>query len=216
MNAKALCDQLVKGGCRRIRLTSADGETLVPANQYPNGKNPDVIAKKCKQIITYVNELAPDGIYCIEGQVHVRSAWTKYQFTKGEAAPVERTLNDAMPEENVLTYRAALEMQNKIAKLEAENARLNAENDSLNEEIDELEAQLAELQTQQLAGDPKMDLLTQGMAILPGLVDKWFSQRDEANRLKREELEHLRAQYAKQQRQAQPRPDQNVYGDGMY
>jgi hypothetical protein len=195
MNAKALCDQLVKGGCRRIRLTSADGETLVPANQYPNGKNPDVIAKKCKQIITYVNELAPDGIYCIEGQVHVRSAWTKYQFTKGEAAPVERTLNDAMPEENVLTYRAALEMQNKIAKLEA---------------------QLAELQTQQLAGDPKMDLLTQGMAILPGLVDKWFSQRDEANRLKREELEHLRAQYAKQQRQAQPRPDQNVYGDGMY
>jgi regulator of replication initiation timing len=208
MNAKALCDQLVKGGCRRIRLTSADGETLVPANQYPNGKNPDVIAKKCKQIITYINELAPDGEYCIEGQVHVQSAWTKYQFTKGEKpTPQQPILNDAMPEENVLTYRAALEMQNKIAKLEAENARLNAENDSLNEDIDELEAQLAEAQSQQLAGDPKMDMIAQGVAILPGLIDKWFAQRDEANRLKREELEF----YQQQKRTANPRPEQNTF-----
>jgi hypothetical protein len=208
MNAKALCEQLVKGGCRRIRLTSADGEVLVPANQYPNGKNPDVVKKKCAQIITYVNELAPDGDYCIEGQVHMKSAWTKYQFTKGEKPqPVAQPINDDM-NESVLTYRAALEMQNKIAKLEAENARLNAENDQLNEELDELESQLAELQSQQLGGDPKMDLLQQGMAILPGLVDKWFQQRDEANRLQREQMEYMKAQGQRQQ----PKPE----GNGMY
>lgn len=210
MNAKALCEQLVKGGCRRIRLTSADGEVLVPANQYPNGKNPDVVKKKVAQIITYVNELAPDGDYCIEGQVHMKSAWTKYQFTKGERPqPVATPINDDM-NESVLTYRAALEMQNKIAKLEAENARLNAENDQLNEELDELEAQLAELNSQQLAGDPKMDLLTQGMAILPGIVDKWFQQRDEANRLQREQMEYMKAQA---QRNSNP---QNTGGNGMY
>lgn len=210
MNAKALCEQLVKGGCRRIRLTSADGEVLVPANQYPNGKNPDVVKKKVAQIITYVNELAPDGDYCIEGQVHMKSAWTKYQFTKGEKSqPVATPINDDM-NESVLTYRAALEMQNRIAKLEAENARLNAENDQLNEELDELEAQLAELNSQQLAGDPKMDLLTQGMAILPGIVDKWFQQRDEANRLQREQVEYMKAQA---QRNANP---QNNGGNGMY
>lgn len=210
MNAKALCEQLVKGGCRRIRLTSAEGEVLVPANQYPNGKNPDVVKKKVAQIITYVNELAPDGDYCIEGQVHMKSAWTKYQFTKGEKPqPVATPINDDM-NESVLTYRAALEMQNKIAKLEAENARLNAENDQLNEELDELEAQLAELNTQQLAGDPKMDLLTQGMAILPGIVDKWFQQRDEANRLQREQMEYMKAQA---QRNSNP---QNTGGNGMY
>lgn len=198
MTSKALCDQLVQGGCRRIRLTSGNGEVLVPANQYPNGKNPDAIKNKVRQICTYLDTLAPDGEYCIEGTIHVKSAWTKYTYIKGTPKVLADPILSNEPD--VLSWSAALKMQNELAELRSANTMLRAENDALNEEIDALEEEIQNLNETQMQ-DGQVQPLMQVAQILPAIVDKWFQQKEESNRLKREELDMFKARQARQQPQ---------------
>ena len=209
MNSKEICNQLIAGGCKVMRLTTERGELLVPKNQMPSEKRPNALKDKSSQICSYLDRIAPDGLYYIEGSTSSSSgaAYTKMPFRVGEvkSVPLSEPMN--VPTENVLSYSKALEMQNTIAQLTSKVEQLGAENDSLNEEIDALEEELAELKAKEL-GDASQQPIMQAMSILPAIVDKWFSQQNEKNQLMREQIEIMKRQQApRPQRPMQPPTD---------
>jgi len=209
MNAKEVCNHLIAGGCKVLRLTSERGELLVPKNQMPSEKRPNSLKDKASQIVSYLDRIAVDGLYYIEGaSSHSNNtAFTKMPVQIGTPKEAKPLSEPSQPTENVLSYNKALEMQNTIAQLTSKVEQLNAENDSLNEEIDALEEELAELKAKEM-GDATQQPIAQAISILPAIVDKWFSQQNEKNALMREQIELMkRQQNARQQRPMQPPVD---------
>jgi hypothetical protein len=106
--------------------------------------------------------------------------------------------------ESVLSYRAALDMQNQIATLTAENNRLRDLVEALEGDLADIE----EAQPEQMAESPAMGALGQLAAILPAVVDKWFENQKE-NR----EIEKAKLYQAAQARQAQAQYQSNGHSD---
>lgn len=202
MNPKEICDHLISGGVKHLRLTSENGEILIGKNGYNTEKIPDALGSKKTQIIAFLTKIAQDGIYYIEGANNGgrNSVYTRIPYTLGK--PKENLGGQAMPPtQNVLSYESALSMQNQIAQLTAKVEQLSNENDALAEDYQMSEEMVADLQQTQMA-DNTQTPLAQMISILPAIVDKIFAQQAEKNALLREQIEL-------QKQQARQRPQQN-------
>lgn len=199
MNAKQICDHLISGGVKHLRLTSESGEILIGKNGYNTEKNPDAIGAKKTQIVAYLTNIAQDGTYYIEGANSNQgmAVYTKIAITKGK--PKEPLAGDPMPSnQNVLSYESALAMQNQIAQLSAKVEQLSNENDALAEDYQQSEEMIADLQQTQMAGDNSQTPLAQILSVLPAIIDKMFANQAEKNALLREQIELQKRQAARQ------------------
>ena len=150
----------------------------------------------------------------IEGRIGSTSKPTQLVVHKGESAPATAAAPTAAApsrgisdpgSESVLSYSAALKMQQQIAELTAENARLTGLVESLEADLADMEAEAAD--APQLAESPAMGAIGQLAAVLPALVDKWFENQKE-NR----EIEKARLY---QQHQARQAPQQQYQSNGQ-
>ena len=198
MNPTQICDHLISGGVKHLRLTSENGEILIGKNGYNTEKRPDALGSKRTQIIAFLNKIAQDGVYYIEGANNGgnNSVYTKIPYTVGK--PRENLGGQAaQPTQNVLSYESALAMQNQIAQLTAKVEQLSNENDALAEDYQQSEEMIADLQATQMA-DNTQTPLAQVISILPAIVDKIFAQQAEKNALLREQIELQKQQQARQ------------------
>jgi acyl CoA:acetate/3-ketoacid CoA transferase alpha subunit len=199
MTATQATKQLLDMGCVFLSIVDIDGNTIVPKQQNKFATPAD-IKKQAEKINTYL-KTAPNGTYVIEGRIGSASKPTQIVIDKGEVAPATAVSNSAPSRgisdpgaESVLSYKAALDMQNQIATLTAENARLRDLVQNLEDDLADIE----EAQPEQMAESPAMGALGQLAAILPAVVDKWFENQKE-NR----EIEKAKIYQAAQARQAQ-------------
>ena len=215
MTPQQATKQLLDMGCNYFSVVDIDGNTLVPKQQNKFTEPAD-IKKQAEKVANYV-KTAPEGTYVIEGRIGSTSKPTQLVVHKGESAPATaEALKAAAPSrgisdpgsESVLSYSAALKMQQQIAELTAENARLKDLVESLEADLADMEEAAAE--APQMAESPAMGAIGQLAAVLPALVDKWFENQKE-NR----EIEKAKLYQAHQQRQAQQKQYQanNVHSD---
>jgi dihydrodipicolinate synthase/N-acetylneuraminate lyase len=206
MTPQQATKQLLDMGCNYFSVVDIDGNTLVPKQQNKFTEPAD-IKKQAEKVANYV-KTAPEGTYVIEGRIGSTSKPTQLVVHKGESAPATaEALKAAAPSrgisdpgsESVLSYSAALKMQQQIAELTAENARLKDLVESLEADLADMEADAAD--APQLAESPAMGAIGQLAAVLPALVDKWFENQKE-NR----EIEKAKLYQQHQQRQAQQAP----------
>jgi hypothetical protein len=206
MTPQQATKQLLDMGCNYFSVVDIDGNTLVPKQQNKFTEPAD-IKKQAEKVANYV-KTAPEGTYVIEGRIGSTSKPTQLVVHKGESAPAtapaptaaapSRGISDP-GSESVLSYSAALKMQQQIAELTAENARLKDLVESLEADLADMEAEAAD--APQLAESPAMGAIGQLAAVLPALVDKWFENQKE-NR----EIEKAKLYQQHQQRQAQQAP----------
>ena len=199
MTATQATKQLLDMGCVFLSIVDIEGSTIIPKQQN-KFTTPADIKKQAEKINTYL-KTAPNGTYVIEGRIGGTSKATQIVIDKGEPAPATAVLNSAPSRgisdhnsDSVLSYRAALDMQNQIATLTSENNRLRDLVEALEGDLADIE----EAQPQQMAESPAMGALGQLAAILPAVVDKWFENQKE-NR----EIEKAKLYQAAQARQAQ-------------
>jgi len=215
MTPQQATKQLLDMGCNYFSVVDIDGNTLVPKQQNKFTEPAD-IKKQAEKVANYV-KTAPEGTYVIEGRIGSTSKPTQLVVHKGESAPATaEALKAAAPSrgisdpgsESVLSYSAALKMQQQIAELTAENARLKDLVESLEADLADIEEAAAE--APQMAESPAMGAIGQLAAVLPAVVDKWFENQKE-NR----EIEKAKLYQAHQQRQAQQKQYQanNVHSD---
>lgn len=199
MNARDMVKQLQEMGCKHLGILSVDDDVILAQNSSRNREPADIKAQ-AEKVINYLSK-APNGTYVIYGKTSPQSKPTKFIYTKGEDSPAKpapiadagQSRASSEPQE-VLTYAAALKMQNEIAELKAENARLK-------DLVESLEADLVDMESAEpepMAESPAMGALGQLAAVLPALVDKWFENQKE-NR----EIEKAKMFQAYQQRQGQ-------------
>ena len=206
MTPQQATKQLLDMGCNYFSVVDIDGNTLVPKQQNKFTEPAD-IKKQAEKVANYV-KTAPEGTYVIEGRIGSTSKPTQLVVHKGESAPAtapapaaaapSRGISDP-GSESVLSYSAALKMQQQIAELTAENARLKDLVESLEADLADMEAEAAD--APQLAESPAMGAIGQLAAVLPALVDKWFENQKE-NR----EIEKAKLYQQHQHRQAQQAP----------
>jgi hypothetical protein len=202
MTPQQATKQLLDMGCTFFSVVDIDGNTLVPKQQNKFVEPAD-IKKQAEKVANYVRT-APEGTYVIEGRIGSTSKPTQIVVSKGEVAPATAAAPTAAapsrgiadPGENVLSYSAALKMQQQIAELTSENARLKDLVESMEADLADMEAEAAD--APQMAESPAMGAIGQLAAILPAVVDKWFENQKE-NR----EIEKAKMYQAMQQRQAQ-------------
>ena len=180
MTATQATKQLLDMGCVFLSIVDIEGNTIVPKQQN-KFTTPADIKKQAEKINTYL-KTAPNGTYVIEGRIGGTSKPTQIVIDKGEPAPATAVNNSAQSRgisdpgaESVLSYRAALDMQNQIATLTAENNRLRDLVEALEGDLADIE----EAQPEQMAESPAMGALGQLAAILPAVVDKWFENQKE-------------------------------------
>ena len=203
MTPQQATKQLLDMGCTFFSVVDIDGNTLVPKQQNKFVEPAD-IKKQAEKVANYV-KTAPEGTYVIEGRIGSTSKPTQLVVHKGESAPATAAAPTAAApsrgisdpgSESVLSYSAALKMQQQIAELTAENARLTGLVESLEADLADMEAEAAD--APQLAESPAMGAIGQLAAVLPALVDKWFENQKE-NR----EIEKAKLYQQHQARQAQ-------------
>lgn len=205
MTPQQATKQLLDMGCNYLSVVDIEGNTLVPKQQNKFTEPAD-IKKQADKVMNYV-KTAPEGTYVIEGRIGSTSKPTQIVVSKGESAPATAAAHTAAapsrgiadPGENVLSYSAALKMQQQIAELTAENARLKDLVESLEADLADMEAEAAD--APQMAESPAMGAIGQLAAVLPALVDKWFENQKE-NR----EIEKAKLYQMHQQRQTQQAP----------
>ena len=205
MTPQQATKQLLDMGCNYLSVVDIEGNTLVPKQQNKFTEPAD-IKKQADKVMNYV-KTAPEGTYVIEGRIGSTSKPTQIVVSKGESAPATAAAPTAAapsrgiadPGENVLSYSAALKMQQQISELTAENARLKDLVESLEADLADMEAEAAD--APQMAESPAMGAIGQLAAVLPALVDKWFENQKE-NR----EIEKAKLYQMHQQRQAQQAP----------
>ena len=203
MTAKEATAQLIGMGCKYLRIVSVDGDVILYQNPAKDS-NPSATKAQADKIALYVSK-APEGTYVIQGRTSPQAKPTSFVIEKGEQAPAtaapaqaaapSRGISD--PGENVLSYSAALKMQDELATLRAENARLCDLVANLQEDLDSMESEAAE-ESPGLADSPAMTAISQLAGVLPAIVDKWFEQQREKN-----EIEKAKLMAMMQQRQPQ-------------
>ena len=145
MTQQQATKQLLDMGCNYLSVVDIEGNTLVPKQQNKFTEPAD-IKKQADKVMNYV-KTAPEGTYVIEGRIGSTSKPTQIVVSKGESAPATAAAPTAAapsrgiadPGENVLSYSAALKMQQQIAELTSENARLK-------DLVESLEADLADME----------------------------------------------------------------------
>jgi hypothetical protein len=209
MTATQATKQLLDMGCVFLSIVDIEGSTIIPKQQN-KFTTPADIKKQADKINTYL-KTAPNGTYVIEGRIGSASKATQIVIDKGEPAPAIAVNNSAPSRgisdhnsDSVLSYRAALDMQNQIATLTSENNRLRDLVEALEGDLADIE----EAQPEQMAESPAMGALGQLAAILPAVVDKWFENQKE-NR----EIEKAKLYQAAQARQAQAQYQSNGSSD---
>jgi len=206
MTALQATKQLLDMGCNYLSVVDIEGNTLVPKQQNKLTA-PGDIKKQADKVANYV-KTAPEGTYVIEGRIGATSKPTQLVVHKGESAPATDAARTAAApsrgiadpgSESVLSYSAALKMQEQIAELRAENARLK-------DLVDSLEADLADMEAaepEQMAESPAISALGQLAAILPAVVDKWFENQKENREIEKAKLYQMHQQRQAQQQQYQ-------------
>ena len=212
MTPQQATKQLLDMGCTFFSVVDIDGNTLVPKQQNKFVEPAD-IKKQAEKVANYV-KTAPEGTYVIEGRIGSTSKPTQLVVHKGESAPAivaaptaaapSRGISDP-GSESVLSYSAALKMQQQIAELTAENARLTGLVESLEADLADMEAEAAD--APQLAESPAMGAIGQLAAVLPALVDKWFENQKENREIEKVKLY--------QQHQARQAPQQQYQSNGQ-
>jgi len=192
MTAKEATKQLMDMGCKYLRIVSVDGDVIVYQNPAKDS-SPSATKAQADKIALYVSK-APEGTYVIQGRTSPQAKPTSFVIEKGEQAPAtaapaqaaapSRGISD--PGENVLSYSAALKMQEELATLRAENARLCDLVEQLQADLDEADS----VQPEQsgFADSPAMTAISQLAGVLPAIVDKWFDQQKEKNEIEKAKL----------------------------
>lgn len=181
-------------GCKYLRLCDLDGEIIINQNPAKNS-SPAAVKAQAEKINNYL-KMCQDGSYIVQGRTSPAAKPTSVHYTKGEQGPAtaanapnpapSRTISDSG--ENVLSYAAALKMQEELATLRAENSRLSDLVEQLQADLEEMEA--AEAETQ-MSDSPQVTALGQLAAILPAVVDKFFEQQKEKNEIEKAKLMHM-------------------------
>ena len=192
MTAKEATKQLMDMGCKYLRIVSVDGDVIVYQNPAKDS-SPSATKAQADKISLYVSK-APEGTYVIQGRTSPQAKPTSFVIEKGEQAPAtaapaqvaapSRGISD--PGENVLSYSAALKMQEELATLRAENARLCDLVEQLQADLDEADS--AQPEKGGFADSPAMTAISQLAGVLPAIVDKWFDQQKEKNEIEKAKL----------------------------
>ena len=192
MTAKEATKQLMDMGCKYLRIVSVDGDVIVYQNPAKDS-SPSATKAQADKISLYVSK-APEGTYVIQGRTSPQAKPTSFVIEKGEQAPAtaapaqaaapSRGISD--PGENVLSYSAALKMQEELATLRAENARLCDLVEQLQADLDEADS--AQPEQDGFADSPAMTAISQLAGVLPAIVDKWFDQQKEKNEIEKAKL----------------------------
>ena len=192
MTAKEATKQLMDMGCKYLRIVSVDGDVIVYQNPAKDS-SPSATKAQADKISLYVSK-APEGTYVIQGRTSPQAKPTSFVIEKGEQAPAtaapaqaaapSRGISD--PGENVLSYSAALKMQDELATLRAENARLCDLVEQLQADLDEADS--AQPEQGGFADSPAMTAISQLAGVLPAIVDKWFDQQKEKNEIEKAKL----------------------------
>jgi len=192
MTAKEATKQLMDMGCKYLRIVSVDGDVIVYQNPAKDS-SPSATKAQADKISLYVSK-APEGTYVIQGRTSPQAKPTSFVIEKGEQAPAtaapaqvaapSRGISD--PGENVLSYSAALKMQEELATLRAENARLCDLVEQLQADLDEADSEQPEQGG--FADSPAMTAISQLAGVLPAIVDKWFDQQKEKNEIEKAKL----------------------------
>jgi len=179
-------------GCKYLRIVSVDGDVIVYQNPAKDS-SPSATKAQADKISLYVSK-APEGTYVIQGRTSPQAKPTSFVIEKGEQAPAtaapaqvaapSRGISD--PGENVLSYSAALKMQEELATLRAENARLCDLVEQLQADLDEADSEQPEQGG--FADSPAMTAISQLAGVLPAIVDKWFDQQKEKNEIEKAKL----------------------------
>lgn len=201
-------------GCKYLRLCDLEGDILINQNPAKNS-SPAAVKAQADRINGFL-KMAQDGSFIVQGRTSPAAKPTSVHYTKGEEAPAKavpaptaapsRGISDG---ENVLSFSAALKMQEELANLRAENARLQDLVEQLQSDLDEMEGEAAEASQANLADSPQMTALGQLASILPAVVDKWFDQQREKNDIEKAKLMHMM-----QNRQGSQTPNYNQPQDG--
>ena len=184
---------LMDMGCKYLRLCDLDGDILISQNAVKSS-SPAAVKAQAEKINSFL-KLSQDGSFIVQGRTSPAAKPTSVHYTKGEVAPAtaapaptaapSRGISDG---ENVLSYSAALKMQEELANLRAENARLQDLVEQLQGDLEDMESEAAETQ---MSDSPQMNALGQLAAILPGVVDKFFEQQREKNEIEKAKLMHM-------------------------
>jgi hypothetical protein len=164
-----------------VSLVDDAGNTIVPFN------NPKIkIDQRKKEILSQLRSASlPDGLYTFKYKQGIENNNIKcYYVTKGRGVVVGPAALQEKPEqkvihikeENVLSYASALEMQQKIATLTAQNLALTKENDELAAELDEMEEGGGPLQEGNI--EKGFGFLEKIFEKAVPLADKYFEQRE--------------------------------------
>lgn len=155
------------------------------------------------------SDLFPDGIYyvCLATSINKSKNPDKYPIAKGKLKPEhleenKPTVTLIEKQENVLTYAAALEYQQKISNLTAEVTQLKFENNLLQSELDELRDDMENGLSDAEPSGAKTFMDETLPSMIP-MIDKYFEHEDKKLRLK--ELE-LKLKFKQQKPQVRKRP----------
>ena len=205
MTATQATKQLLDMGCVFLSIVDIEGSTIIPKQQN-KFTTPADIKKQADKINTYL-KTAPNGTYVIEGRIGSTSKATQIVIDKGEPVPATAVLNSAPSRgisdhnsDSVLSYRAALDMQNQIATLTSENNRLRDLVEALEGDLADIE----EAQPQQMAESPAMSAIGAVAPIIPAVIDQYFkAQNDRLEFEKMKFYEEMKAKQMQQQAQYQ-------------
>jgi len=191
MNAKEATKQLIDMGCKYLRIVSVDGDVILYQNPA-KASSPSATKAQADKISLYVSK-APEGSYVIQGRTSPQARPTSFVVEKGEQAATTAA-SIAAPSsgisdhgENVLSYGAALKMQEELANLRAENSRLSDLVAQLQEDLEDLENSPPE-EAPSLADNPAMSAIGQLAGILPGIVDQYFANQKEKQEIEKAKL----------------------------
>lgn len=203
MNAKDATKQLMEMGCKYLRIVSADGDVVLYQNPAKDS-SPSAVKAHADKICSYIQK-APAGTYIVQGRTSPQARPTSVPVVKEGDSPVPMAGPvEKMPD--VLSYGAALKMQEEIANLRAENARLLSLVESLEADLADMET-MAEGDGEPAPANPIMEQLAGMAAVLPALVDRYFENQKEAREI---EKMKIAAMYQQQQRQ-NPTPSHEGY-----
>lgn len=202
MNAKDATKQLMEMGCKYLRIVSADGDVVLYQNPAKDS-SPAAVKAHADKICSYIQK-APAGTYIVQGRTSPQARPTSVPVVKEGDSPAPMAGPDRMPD--VLSYGAALKMQEEIANLRAENARLMSLVESLEADLADMDT-MAESDGEPAPVNPVMEQLAGMAAVLPALVDRYFENQKEAREI---EKMKIAAMYQQQQRQ-NPTPSHEGY-----
>ena len=189
-------------GFKMAALRAPDGTRIVSFNKY-NPKSKDLDAQ-FKIIETRLKSgLYPDGIYYVLLAHNIVGSKNPLEFpiaqgklSAAELAEIEKKqmpltpVTVVPPQEQVLTWNSALQMQQEISDLKNKVNLLELEKKNLLEQIAEMEAEEEEtLAETEVTQNPLVKSLADLVPTLASLADRYFENED-----KKIELERLKVQ----------------------